>query len=76
MAGWGATLEGGQINGTLLSAKVSNLNCRMQMSAVCTSIWSLKVPLVDQEECKTMYGEALYQVNGKVAVPVFTHFQT
>merc|ERR1712037_841974 len=40
VAGWGATLEGGQIDGTLLSASV---------------------PLVDHEECKTIYGEALYQ---------------
>ena len=39
---------------------------------ICTSIWSLKVPLVDHEECQTIYGEALYQVKGKVAVPMCT----
>lgn len=80
VAGWGATLEGGQIDGTLLSASVSRLfywprwttwigRCNFPWKVnVCTSTWSLKVPLVDHEECKTIYGEALYQVKGKVSM--------
>ena len=69
MAGWGATIEGGQINGTLLSAKVCSFNlfrCATKMLCLLsvtffTSTW--KVPLVDQEDCKTIYGESLQEVN-------------
>ena len=76
VAGWGATLEGGQINGTLLSAQVG----LMWIISFCLflSLWNYiniwKVPLVDQAGCKTIYGEALHQVNGKVVVPTSTDF--
>ena len=84
VAGWGATLEGGQINGTLLSAQVGlshwgllwiiSFTWKVCVCCLClTSIW--KVPLVDQVECKTIYGEALHQVNAKVAMPTSIDFQ-
>ena len=65
-------IEGRQINGTLLSTQVGPVdNYHLKSSRLLyeiTSIW--KVPLVDQAGCKTIYGEALHQVNGRVAMPV------